>query len=633
MLALLYCYHTVSIIKNISCYVDKTSNILIFKEDQILNDADAYAVYDDGISTTGWYKLHVVGNEKSDSHDMMRCAGGVEGYISQKDIYNHFMLICDIKHFPRNAKTDEERYSSQWLNFLKSNMRYLTQSIESYPEVTYWQSASLIFDQFMGLAEGYKQAAGNNDRMSVLDHWVLQSQGDLGDTSRALDRMPKGPSGPTSNSLLDLPDGDPETLGDHCTGLIKITEDYSDIYVAHDAWSDYRDLHGALKEYTLPIKEFKAKTISMSTRIGKLSSYDDFYLTDSGLMVIETTMSIFNLDLYEFVQPKSIYTWFRALLAMWTTDNGKDWTETFIKHNSGTYNNQYLIVDMKKFKRFEKPSKDLIWVIEQYPGKYWKNADITEKFIQDKYFPSINKPHFEELFKIAGYPDKIKTAGQIGNFYSYETSARYLIIQREAPRLNNFEDFKLFMQYNNWKRDPYSNGDSSQQIMSRYDLRRSGDPYGTRKAFGGLDSKAMRLTEVITGMNFHAIASPSHMNGNSIWKFGTSEFSDINFDGLPKEWNFTWLEFKPLNYNYCSNLLNQNSCLEKEFCGWCIYSQKCLPGDKKSPYFNEKCEAGWNIKETFPKWAPTLVLFTCIIVVGFVLIIYTLHFTTKKEYL
>lgn len=563
---------------------------------------------------------------------MMRCAGGVEGYISKKDIYNHFMLICDMKGFPRKAKDDNERYPPKWYNFLSSNLRFMKLSVDAYPESSYWSAAGLVFAQFMGLTEGYNQGHGDDMRMSVLDHWVLQSQGDLGDTSHALERISKGPSGPTMNAIEDLPDGDPETLGDHCTGLLKITDDYSDIYIAHDAWSDYRDLHGALKEYSLPAKGFKAKRITMSTRIGKLSSYDDFYIADNGLLVIETTMTVLNQSLYDYVKPQSIYTWFRAILAMWISDNGKEWTETFIKHNSGTYNNQYLIVDSNKFVQYQKPEKDLVWVIEQYPGVYWKNADITQKFVSQKYFPSINKPHFPELYKIAGYPDKVSKAGAIGNFYTYETSARYMIIEREAPRLNDFEDFKEFMRYNNWKRDPYSNGDSSQQIMSRYDLRRSGDPYGVRKAFGGLDSKAMKLTEAVTKMNFHAIASPSHDNGNPIWRFNTEEFKTIAFDGLREDWNFSWLEFRSLDFDSCIVNKNEDDCHKGKYCGWCIQSQTCMPGSKNGPFFDQ-CPAGWTTPTKTPSWAEPLIITTCVIVVGFVIVVYAMHFSYKKNQL
>ena len=617
---------SVSDYKNCSCRVSINGSLEI--KDGVDPSWDAYAVYDWRINETGWYQLHVIGNEQSNVHNMMRCAGAVEGYISWEDIFHHFNLICDMKSFPRlSAGGGDDRYPAGWKEFMHQNYRYMNQSVRAYPESYYWRTTGYIMEQFNGLVEGYNMAASPDAQMSLMDHWVLQSQGDLGDASHAIGKTTQGPTGPTAKSAMDMTSGDPESLGDHCTGLLKLTDDYSDIFVSHDAWSDYRDLHGALKEYYLPVSEFKAHRISMSTRAGKLSSYDDFYLADNGLMVIETTMSVFNESLYDYVNPKNIFTWFRAIHTMWTADNGKDWTETFIKHNSGTYNNQYLVVDTKKFKRFEKPTKDLVWVIEQYAGPFHKSEDMTEQFVRDGYIPSINKPHFKELYNIAGYPEKVAASGATGNFYTYETNARYLLIEREAPRIKTFDDFKQFMRYNNWKRDPYSNGDASQMIMSRYDQRRDFDPYGAAKAFGGLDTKAMRYTDVVTTMKFDAIASPTTTNGNPIWEFD-GKFK-MEYDGLPKTWNFSWMTFRSLEFNVCANL-KEKECSRHDLCGWCTFDQSCKPGDKSGP-FEGKCEAGWTVYSPLPSWAVPTIAAISVIVVLFVGVVFLCHLVNRKK--
>ena len=255
-------------------------------------------------------------------------------------------------------------------------------------------------------------------------------------------------------------------------------------------------------------------------------------------------------------------------------------------------------------------------------------ADITEQLVKDGYFPSINKPHFKELYEIAGYPQKVKAGGAAGDFYAYEENARFQIIAREAPRLKKFEDFKAFMQYNNWQRDPYSRGDSSQQIMSRYDLRRPGCEYGAAKAFGGLDTKAMRLTEVITTMNFHAIASPAHANGNKIWVF--DEDFPSRYDGLPREWNFSWTQFRSLTFNAC-NTSDKSECLDRPMCGWCTYDSTCRGGGKEGPFGDFVCEAGWETKTVLQSWALPVIISCCVIVVIFVGIVYGVHFANRRK--
>lgn len=42
--------------------------------------------------------------------------------------------------------------------------------------------------------------------------------------------------------------------------------------------------------------------------------------------------------------------------------------EIFSQYNSGTYNNQWIVVDYKLFKPSEElPKNDLLWVLEQAP--------------------------------------------------------------------------------------------------------------------------------------------------------------------------------------------------------------------------------------------------------------------------
>ncbi len=49
-------------------------------------------------------------------------------------------------------------------------------------------------------------------------------------------------------------------------------------------------------------------------------------------------------------------------------NSGKEWYEIFAKYNSGTYNNQYMIVDYKLFKPFNALQANTLWIVEQMPG-------------------------------------------------------------------------------------------------------------------------------------------------------------------------------------------------------------------------------------------------------------------------
>lgn len=543
----------------------------------------AYAYWEeDSLFSEGWYKLHIHGEEKSKSYNdslaIMKCIGYLEGKITANEIYNHFYLLTEIKGYATASNKSHRVYTPKVKQFLQDNLRYIRTSIEAYSEVKFWSDIGLFMAQFDGLQLGYADSMASNQsaQLDELDHWFFQSAGDMFDIAAMYkDKLPS------------------KEFFDHCSGLVRLAPGYEDIYFAHVAWTDYRELHGQLKEYHIPIPEFNSKRVMISTRIGKLSSYDDFYVTDSGLFVFETTLNNYNKTLYERVTPNAVFTWLRAIRATWVSTNGSDWCNNFIMHNSGTYNNQYVIVDSNKFERGKKPDKDLLWVIEQLPGEYVK-SDLSDILVDKGYFPSFNVPYFEYIYDIGGYPELVKSLGIYGGYRSYYNNPRYQQFAREAPYIKSFDDFKMLMRYNQYNRDHTSQGDPAQAIASRYDLRPSyGTPYGARGSMGALDAKCLRLTEAKTLMRIHAIASPPYSNQENSplkpWEFGVEPFEHISYDGLPKKWEFNWTTFAANDYTIC-NATTASECTMIPLCGWCKSTEQCIPGDSSNPFF-DKCKS------------------------------------------
>jgi len=58
-----------------------------------------------------------------------------------------------------------------------------------------------------------------------------------------------------------------------------------------------------------------AKKQAFSSYPGMLSSLDDFYLMDNGVMMTQTTNQIFDHSLYDLVVPQSLYAWQRVVAA------------------------------------------------------------------------------------------------------------------------------------------------------------------------------------------------------------------------------------------------------------------------------------------------------------------------------
>lgn len=75
-------------------------------------------------------------------------------------------------------------------------------------------------------------------------------------------------------------------------------------------------------------------------------------MLSSGLVTLETTIGNDNASLYDFITPDDvILEWMRSMIANRLAVDGNDWANTFLLLNSGTYNNQWMIVDYNKFSR------------------------------------------------------------------------------------------------------------------------------------------------------------------------------------------------------------------------------------------------------------------------------------------
>ncbi len=83
--------------------------------------------------------------------------------------------------------------------------------------------------------------------------------------------------------------------------------------------------------------------ISYTSYPGIISSVDDFYIVNTQLVVLETTIGNSNADLWKYVTPQTNLYWIRNLVAHRLSVTGADWARWFSLYNSGTYNNECMI--------------------------------------------------------------------------------------------------------------------------------------------------------------------------------------------------------------------------------------------------------------------------------------------------
>ncbi len=69
-------------------------------------------------------------------------------------------------------------------------------------------------------------------------------------------------------------------------------------------------------------------------------------------------------------------SWARARIANQLAYSGVSWAEIFAEYHSGTYVNQWMVLDLRKFKPGQDPLPKFLTVLEEVPG-YIRFEDMT----------------------------------------------------------------------------------------------------------------------------------------------------------------------------------------------------------------------------------------------------------------
>jgi hypothetical protein len=279
--------------------------------------------------------------------------------------------------------------------------------------------------------------------------------------------------GETTREGVDLR-SEPYHKGDHCSAMIKIVANNSDLIFGHNTWDDYQNAFPRIfKTYEYPVMENMIPVgkhkVDFSSSPGLIASIDDFYIVKgtngANLGVIETSIDVYNRTYLDYIKPESVLAWVRAVTANEQANTGHEWANKFSEFASGTYIDQWMVIDFNKFKKGVEPQDGLFTVLEEMPGKiHWE--DMTQHLIEKSYWASYNNPYFKDIRDMTG-----QTALCIKNsFECYQTDPRGQIFHKLQANVQNIADFRVVMQYNHWQTDELSMKDSCRSIACRADL-------------------------------------------------------------------------------------------------------------------------------------------------------------------
>ena len=426
------------------------------KFDTFAQGASAFARFDNASNATGWGKLDV--NTTTTDLTSYYAAGLAEGVLTC-----HFVAAVALNNGDVALQKNEglRNYTLETIKF--------TRQMAEQNDDDFWLVVKQILAQFDGLVEGYgRSECSAKQPLNSLDMWFMQMDGDLEDLTNKFSKDKK-------STTTQRPQ--------HCSSLVKWNDDYSDVYFGHATWDIYNNAAPRIfKTYTLPVK-LNGSTIMHTTAFSGtgpwLSSVDDFYVVTGhgNFGITETSNTVLNTDLYKKVKPSSLLCWIRVIAANRLARNGKDWGQVFSMHHSGTYTNQWQIIDLNLFNPGQPAlTKGLLTIVEEIPG-LMHIGDETKYLQQHGHWPSFNVPYYNDIREANGNYNG-----------SWSKAPRKKLFEKFQHTVKSIDTMKSIMRWNKYQTTPIiSGGNPCAAIACRADLRSTGTH--PQSDFGAIDAK------------------------------------------------------------------------------------------------------------------------------------------------
>jgi len=335
----------------------------------------------------------------------------------------------------------------------------------------------------------------------------------------------------------------------HCSAMVRLAPSNGDLLVGHTTWSDYSKMTRVFKYYDfhLPLSFQSSELIGFSSYPGCVSSTDDFYMMDSGLTVMDTSLEVLNPKVYDRIsddpQRPRLPRFLHVMAVNRVAKTGTQWTSMLSSESLGTGNSQWVVVDYNRFKAGQPLEDGALRLLEQLPG-ISHQADLTSELSSKGFWSSFNRPFFEDIRRMSGHE---QAEARWGSFYSFASSPRAQLLQRYGAGVGDLGGMREAMTKNDPKDtvvgQPSGPGHA---IMARLDL----DAMVNNIPNGGIDAKVTNSC-LLKKMKCQAISGPSHQALPAFrW---TSQEGGVKTElfqgwphlGLPDVWDFHFVEMTP----------------------------------------------------------------------------------------
>jgi len=229
----------------------------------------------------------------------------------------------------------------------------------------------------------------------------------------------------------------------------------------------------------------------------------------------------------------------------------------FTRHNSGTYNNQWMVVDTKLISLHPSPvlSANSLIVTEVLPGIV-HTEDMTWYLREHGYWISYNRPFFPKIFNLSGQPALVK---KYGDHYSWEKTARAEIFRRLVPTVVDSTSYQRAMRYNDFENDPVGRQGCTNAPSASNAIAERGDL--TDKDAGCISDIQLQ-DEAQTDVKYTSVSSMQRGVMSAVaqsgptydlqhpFRWSLSPFAHIRHVGQPDLWHFPWVN---ISWNFKQN--------------------------------------------------------------------------------
>lgn len=535
-------------------YLRTSGKFKVVYGDKLDPDAVATATYKTEYEKEGWDYLTLQSYQGDDNkyqdHIKSYGMGFLEGVMTHQRIYPFYLNMKHFHFHDPNATVQTFEMPEITKKFVQQNLVYMKQkALAKKDQDPYWDQVYNFYKQMMGLIDGYNSMAEKDKQISYVDFQVMNAVSDVDEM--VYWKNPKARpdfSKMTTEEIIDFID-----THNHCSALMKVSPDFKDVWFGHNTWTSYNKMNRIFKEYKFKTntKVEQSKTVAFSGYPGILASIDDFYILDSDLYVTETTNSVFNKELYDVLTPESLLSWMRTLVANRLSSTGSEWAEIFSRENSGTYNNQFQILDLKKIDIDNTViSPGALTIIEQIPG-LTVSDDMTEYF-KKGYWPSYNSAYFPKIRDLSGYEKQIQEHPELKDVLDYTSGARANIFRRDQAKVVDIESYKKIIRYNDYLNDPLSKKNPALAIGARKDLV---EEQSKKMCYGITDAKFASIKDIKGKKNkkIYIISGPTNDNVEAFnWETNTckdNQDGKWQGEGQVKLWNFGWIEYNTVLFD------------------------------------------------------------------------------------